>query len=558
MGRHSRRGPAPKSASQSGSGGASPAPGAPAGDRDTVRDSRGRGTADRPADGTPPHGTPRLPDGTPPGGVPRFPDGTPPGGVPRVAHGTPAGGVPRVPGGPPAQGTPRLSGGTPAHGTPGVVDGTPARGMPRLPDGTPARGVPRVRGGHPQQRETGGGWGELGGGRTAGDAGPVIPRQRPATSGGPRQEYLDAFAEDGDVSARRRPVPVAASARAKDPYGTDTDTFSPRDPDGRQDPDGRRDPRGSLDPDDPRSHLGVSASVAGPDADRRPAGAADGAPPTGEPTTAAKGGRGRAFTGVAAAAVTTVLAVVVAGQVADSRGGGDSVRSQSAADKAGRDVRDSSGRGDDRPSPSASAVAAPLTYEQKMARKYEISATLEGSGTFEAVPGVDKAPGTGQKYTYRVDVEEGLGLDAELFAQAVQTTLNDDRSWAHNGARTFERIYSGDPDFVITLASPGTTADWCARSGLDTTVDNVSCDSAATQRVMINAYRWAQGSETYGDAMHSYRQMLINHEVGHRLGYGHVTCDKDGDLAPVMQQQTKFLEHDGISCLPNAWPYPES
>jgi hypothetical protein len=157
-----------------------------------------------------------------------------------------------------------------------------------------------------------------------------------------------------------------------------------------------------------------------------------------------------------------------------------------------------------------------------------------------------------------VDVEQGLGLDGALFAEAVQKTLNDQRSWAHNGARTFERIYSGKPDFVITLASPGTTADWCAKSGLDTTEDNVSCDSAATERVMINAYRWAQGSETYGDKIHAYRQMLINHEVGHRLGYGHVTCDKDGDLAPVMQQQTKFLDHDGIRCRPNPWAYPGS
>jgi hypothetical protein len=187
---------------------------------------------------------------------------------------------------------------------------------------------------------------------------------------------------------------------------------------------------------------------------------------------------------------------------------------------------------------------------------YPLSAELRGSGKFGAVQGVDRAPGTGRKFTYRVDVEQGLGLDGELFAEAVQKTLNDDRSWAHNGARTFERVYTGKPDFVITLASPGTTADWCAKSGLDTTVDNVSCDSAATERVMINAYRWARGAKTYGDRIHEYRQMLINHEIGHRLGFSHVNCDKDGELAPVMQQQTKFLDHQGIHCRPNPWAFP--
>ncbi|MEV1062454.1 DUF3152 domain-containing protein [Streptomyces sp. NPDC050263] len=404
-------------------------------------------------------------------------------------------------------------------------DGTPSHGVPRfpVPDGTPAHGFPQVRGGHPEQREAGGGWGELRGrqaGAGPGAGQPVIPRQRQAPPGGPRraprQDYLDAFEQEDDVFTRTRERDRYASFASVPDWDT------------------------------------ISGVTAPPEVEVAPD-----APPTGEPLPA-KGAKGRTFTGIAAAAVTTVLAVVVAGQVTGGRDD-DSVQSQSATGQA-REAVDDTTRGDDRPSPSASASASPspaaLTYAQKMDAKYALGPKLKGSGKFEAIAGIDKAPGKGQKFTYRVDVEQGLGLDGQLFAEAVQVTLNDDRSWAHNGARTFERIHSGTPDFVITLASPGTTAEWCAKSGLDTTVDNVSCDSAATERVMINAYRWAQGSETFGDAMYAYRQMLINHEVGHRLGYNHVTCDKDGELAPVMQQQTKFLDHDGIHCLPNAWPYP--
>ncbi|MFG2885562.1 DUF3152 domain-containing protein [Streptomyces sp. NPDC048297] len=569
MGRHSRRGPAPKdenagigatgAAARQGAvaGAASPAPG----------DTRGPGmpgqrqapmgagpggaapggAAQRPGqavpaaqgmaaaqgmEGTPAHGVPRLPDGTPARGVPRLPDGTPAHGMARLADGTPARGVPRLPDG------------TPAHGTARLPDGTPARGVPRLPDGTPARGVPRVpdgaRGGHPEQREGGGGWGEFAG-RGAGGAGAVagvrqgpggsgaataLPRQRkggPGGSGaGPRQDYLDAFDEDADVFAPRR--------------GT-----------------GAVGPVGSVDTEEP---LGGGAEPAAPGAGDDGGGEGDGGDghdASGIRVPAQRGGgKGRAFTGIAAAAVTTVLAVVVAGHVAHDRVG-DDTRSQSATDDQAHGALTHG-----QPTPSAAPSVVPLTYEQKMDTKYPLGATLHASGKFAAVPGFDKAPGAGRKYTYRVDVEQGLGLDGALFAEAVQKTLNDPRSWAHGGARTFERVDSARPDFVITLASPGTTAEWCAKSGLDTTQDNVSCDSASTERVMINAYRWAQGSKTYGDKIHAYRQMLINHEVGHRLGHGHVSCQRDGELAPVMQQQTKFLDHDGIHCLPNPWPYPTS
>ncbi|WP_420076941.1 DUF3152 domain-containing protein [Streptomyces sp. JL3001] len=509
MGRHSRRGSGAKrdtadTTARQGSRGAQPDPGAAQRGPSVPGAGPGAGPArvpgPRPGPAPGRQGMPTPPyDGTPAHGFPGFPDGTPAHGVPRLPDGTPAHGVPRLP------------------------DGTPAQGVPRFADGTPARGVPQARGSHPEQREPGGGWGELRGrtGVTYGAPGAAgappgtgvpLPRPRRAPrSEGPRQDYVDAFGEDVDVFAAR----TTETAHASDAYASVTDW----------------DARSGADVDDD-------------------------APPTGEPVSA-QGGKGRTFTGIAAAAVVTVLAVVVAGQVAKGRDDGET-QSQSATDQA-RDARDSASRGDGRPTQSGSEAVAPLTYGQKMAVTYPLGATLRGPGKFDAIPGVAKAPGKGQKFTYRVDVEKGLGLDGELFAEAVQKTLNDDRSWAHNGARTFERIYTGKPDFVITLASPGTTADWCAKSGLDTTEDNVSCDSASTERVMINAYRWAQGSKTYGDdRILEYRQMLINHEVGHRLGFGHVTCDKDGELAPVMQQQTKFLDHDGIHCRANAWAYPGS
>ncbi|MFF3685236.1 DUF3152 domain-containing protein [Streptomyces sp. NPDC002187] len=387
-------------------------------------------------------------------------------------------------------------------------------------------GAAQTRGGHPEQHEPGGGWGDL---RTApGTSGAqrtqtqTYPPQRAMVGGpripGPRREFVEAFDTFGEFP-RQAPHP--------DPYAsvTEWDTMH-----------GRPAETAAADDVDAAAGLGVSET-----GDERPA----------------KGGKGRAFTGIAAAAVTTVLAVVVAGQVVTDPPDTSASRSSSQEREAQERPDRSDGRGvPPKVPPPAAAPQAP-TYSQLMAKRFPIDPGLEASGDFEAVAGFDEAPGEGRKIRYRVDVEKGLGLDGALFAKAVQETLNDDRSWAHKGEMTFERVSSGDAEFVITLASPGTTAEWCAKSDLDTSVDNVSCDSALTERVMINAFRWAQGAETYGpDAMFAYRQMLINHEVGHRLGYDHVNCETPGAPAPVMQQQTKSLDIDGVKCRPNPWVYP--
>jgi hypothetical protein len=271
------------------------------------------------------------------------------------------------------------------------------------------------------------------------------------------------------------------------------------------------------------------------------------------------GGKGRALGGAAAAAVVTVLAVMVAGQAADGghHAAGDA---GSGKDDGPRSTDGEASRSLERtatPTPTATPTAAP-SYDALMARRYPLDPGLSLSGAFDTVPGHQAAPGKGKVMRFRVDVEKGLPLDGRLFSDAVFATLNDPRSWGHGGTMSFERVSTGPADIVITLASPGTTAKWCAKSGLDTSVENVSCDAASTPRTMINAYRWAQGAVTYGPSrMHEYRQMLINHEVGHRLGHGHVGCPKEGALAPVMMQQTKFLSLDGgPTCRPNPWPFP--
>ncbi|MFD9303699.1 DUF3152 domain-containing protein [Streptomyces sp. NPDC060048] len=409
--------------------------------------------------------------------------------------------------------------------------------------------VTGARGGHPEQYEPGGGWG-------AGGYAPWPVRESDTPAFGTPAVGFPQVTLEPQVTATgsHRRISVAEDAR--------TATGSHR----RIPVPG---PGGAFAPADPVTSTGSHRRIPGPRQPLSPAPATVAAP-TPAPAPAAvpepRSGRGvkvRTYTGMAAAAVTTVLAVVVAGQaISEDDGGKTAARASDDANRHSAQGNSAVSRSDGRPTPQASGAvqAAPeLSYEQKMAQQLPIDEKAKGSGVFDTVPGLAPATGKGRKVRYRVDVEQGLGLDPQLFAEAVHRTLSDDRSWGHGGAMTFERVPGGEADFVITLASPGTTGVWCAKSGLDTTVDNVSCDSASTDRVMINAYRWAQGSATFGaDEMFAYRQMLINHEVGHRLGHGHANCRTPGALAPIMQQQTKSLNINDIQCKPNPWVFPGS
>ncbi|MFD0023621.1 DUF3152 domain-containing protein [Streptomyces sp. NPDC058382] len=150
--------------------------------------------------------------------------------------------------------------------------------------------------------------------------------------------------------------------------------------------------------------------------------------------------------------------------------------------------------------------------------------------------------------TYRVEVEDGSGLDADTAAGEVTRILTAPRGWTHHGAQTFRQISKRPAGLVIRIASPETTDKICGQSGLDTHGE-VNCRVGAV--VMVNLKRWQTGSPEFHGPLADYRALIINHEVGHWLGHGHEDCPGKGRPAPAMMQQIYGLK----GCVSNAWPY---
>lgn len=160
------------------------------------------------------------------------------------------------------------------------------------------------------------------------------------------------------------------------------------------------------------------------------------------------------------------------------------------------------------------------------------------------VPGETGRSGPGTLFRYVVKVERGIRIDRDGFADDVRQILFDDRSWTGTRRVAFQQVRRRANTEII-LARPRTVDRLCAPLQ---TNGMYSCNVG--ERVVLNLKRWRQGVSHWPSSRRNYRRMLVNHEVGHRIGHGHRNCPRSGRRAPVMQQQTIGLQ----GCRAGWWP----
>ncbi|MFI9269933.1 DUF3152 domain-containing protein [Kitasatospora sp. NPDC052896] len=171
-----------------------------------------------------------------------------------------------------------------------------------------------------------------------------------------------------------------------------------------------------------------------------------------------------------------------------------------------------------------------------------------GTGVFATADADGDPVGHGTIRRYKVEVEGGIGVDRRSAARQIEGILADRRGWTADGRNGFQLVSTGSYDFEVKIASPTTVDRTCGQVGLHTDGE-VNCDVG--KQVMVNVKRWLAGSPQFSGSIDDYRALIVNHEVGHRIGHGHEGCPGPGRPAPAMMQQIYGLN----GCVPNAWPY---
>ncbi|MEI5672282.1 MULTISPECIES: DUF3152 domain-containing protein [unclassified Nocardioides] len=138
--------------------------------------------------------------------------------------------------------------------------------------------------------------------------------------------------------------------------------------------------------------------------------------------------------------------------------------------------------------------------------------------------------------TYHVETRGRITASLRTFRRLVQQTYDDPRGWRGAGVR-FRRVKDGGR-FTVVLAEASRVPGFSS-------VCSVQWSCRVGRYVVINQTRWQHASPAWNDArgsLRDYRHMVVNHETGHWLGFGHAGCPGRGRPAPVMMQQSKGLD----------------
>ena len=230
-----------------------------------------------------------------------------------------------------------------------------------------------------------------------------------------------------------------------------------------------------------------------------------------------------------------------AGSSTQSQAAGDAGDHGSSGSGSGKDNTDNK---DNTDSSGQQSTPEPLTADERadILAKAEQTASESGNGVIT--------------YTYCVASRGEVG-DLTEFANTVFSTLNDPRGWPRAGV-IFQENEGADPNtdpnacsMTLTLAAADQITSFSTECS-----DEYSC--RVGNDVIINIDRWNNATEGWrnaGGTVERYRTMVINHEVGHRLGHldNELTCPAVNQPAPLMQQQSMDL----LGCVPNEWPLDE-
>ncbi|MGW5399965.1 DUF3152 domain-containing protein [Streptomyces sp. NPDC003952] len=198
--------------------------------------------------------------------------------------------------------------------------------------------------------------------------------------------------------------------------------------------------------------------------------------------------------------------------------------------------------------PAPSPPVAPSASPAVVSPPAPVTVPETGPGTFRASTVSGPVHGSGTVRRYRVEAEDGTGVDPDEAARAVDAVLGDRRGWTADPQVAFRLTGSGPVEFTVRIATPATTDRMCE---VVTAELKGETNCRAGHEVIVNLRRWLLGSPQFDGPPADYRALIINHEVGHELGRGHETCPGPGLPAPAMMQQIRGL----LGCRSNAWPF---